>query len=85
MKFPIDVIDQFAKQFVPRWTVNDAPTIAAYNALVQKVGSAVVMVHSQSGNFGFQAALAAPDKVSRTRQISLSGATMSKKAQLGLD
>ena len=76
LKFPIDVIDQFAKQFVPRWTVNDAPTIAAYNALVQTVGSAVVMVHSQSGNFGFQAALAAPDKVKALIVLEPSGAPL---------
>jgi len=59
---------------VPRWTINDGPTLAAYNALVQKVGPAVVMVHSQSGNFGFQAALAAPDKIKAIVAIEPAGA-----------
>src|SRR5688572_13789973 len=59
-KFPIEAFDQFGKQFVPRWTSSDPAIQKAYNALVQKVGDAVVMVHSQSGNFGLRAALAAP-------------------------
>ncbi|MES3000697.1 MAG: alpha/beta fold hydrolase [Pseudomonadota bacterium] len=74
VKFPVALLDQFAKQAVPRWTTNDAPTIAAYNALVQKVGPAVIMVHSQGGNFGFQAALAAPDKVKGLILLEPSGA-----------
>ncbi|WP_395345669.1 esterase [Variovorax sp. UC122_21] len=73
-KFPGAYLDQFAKQFVPRWTVNDGPTLAAYNAEIQKVGPAVVMVHSQAGNFGFQAALAAPDKLRAVIAIEPAGA-----------
>ncbi|HMN82854.1 MAG TPA: esterase [Burkholderiaceae bacterium] len=74
VKFPTAALDQFAKQFVPRWTINDGPTQAAYNALVQKVGPSVLMVHSQSGNFGFHAALAAPDKVRGVIAIEPAGA-----------
>ncbi len=74
MRFPTVALDQFAKQFVPRWTTNDAATLAAYNALVQAVGPSVVMVHSQSGNFGFQAALAAPDKVKAIVAVEPAGA-----------
>ena len=62
-KFPIGAFDQFAKQFVPRWVSNDAITLKAYDALLQKVGPAVVMVHSQAGNFGFGAALDAVGEV----------------------
>ena len=72
-KFPVEALDQFAKQFVPRWTSSDAATQAAYPALVQKVGDAVVMVHSQSGNFGFNAALTAPDKVKAVIAIEPAG------------
>ncbi len=73
-KFPASAFDQFCKQSVPRWATNDAATQAAYNALIQKVGSCVVMVHSQGANFGFQAALAAPDKVKAIIAIEPSGA-----------
>jgi pimeloyl-ACP methyl ester carboxylesterase len=73
-KFPVAAFDQFCKESVPRWATNDASTQAAYNDLVQKVGSCVVMVHSQGGNFGFNAALAAPDKVKAIIAIEPSGA-----------
>ncbi|BBK33223.1 hypothetical protein EDC65_4152 [Stella humosa] len=76
MKFPVEAFDQFGKQFVPRWTSNDAITQTAYHALVQKVGPSVVMVHSQAGNFGFHAALAAPDKVKALIAIEPAGAPL---------
>ncbi len=76
-RFPVAAFDAFARQFVPRWTTNDAATQAAYNALVDKVGPCVVMVHSQSGNFGFNAALAHPDKVKAIIAIEPSGAPQS--------
>jgi pimeloyl-ACP methyl ester carboxylesterase len=74
VKFPIAAFDQFAKQFVPRWTSNDAITLAAYKALMQKVGEAVVMVHSQAGNFGFNTALADPSKFKGIIAIEPAGA-----------
>ncbi|ACL57242.1 conserved hypothetical protein [Methylobacterium nodulans ORS 2060] len=73
-KFPVQAFDRFAKQFVPRWTSNDGITQRAYDALIQKVGPAVVMVHSQAGNFGFHAALNAPDKVKALIAIEPAGA-----------
>ena len=73
-QFPTEFYDQFAKQFVPRWSTNDAPTQKAYDALVQKVCPCVVVVHSQGGNFGFTAALNAPDKVKALVAIEPSGA-----------
>ena len=74
VRFPTDAFDQFAKQFVPRWTSSDPATLRAYHALVQKMGDSVVMVHSQSGNFGFNAALTAPDKVKAVIAIEPAGA-----------
>ncbi len=62
-QFPIEAFDQFAKQGIPRWSTNDAATQKAYDALVQKVCPCIIVVHSQGGNFGFTAALNAPDKV----------------------
>jgi pimeloyl-ACP methyl ester carboxylesterase len=63
LQFPVENLDQFMKQGVPRWATNDAATQKAYDALVQKVCPCIVVVHSQGGNFGFTAALNAPDKV----------------------
>ena len=72
--FPVAAFDQFALQGIPRWTTNDAATQAAYNALVAKVCPCVIMVHSQGGNFGFNATLANPDKVKAVIAIEPSGA-----------
>ena len=72
-RFPVDAFDGFVRQTVPRWTVNDAATQAAYDTLIQEVGPAVAMSHSQSGNFGFTAALHAPDKVRAVIGIEPSG------------
>ena len=61
--FPVEAYEQFVKQVVPRWTTTDPATLAAYTALVDKVCPCVIVVHSQSGRFGFEVAQARPDKV----------------------
>ncbi|MBI2525543.1 MAG: esterase [Candidatus Rokubacteria bacterium] len=73
-QFPTSAFDQFTKQGVPRWATTDAATQVAYDALVQKVCPCVVLVHSQGGNFGFNAALKAPEKVKAVVAIEPSGA-----------
>ena len=73
-QFPTASYDQFAKQSVPRWASNDAATQEAYDALVQKVCPCVIVVHSQGANFGFTAALHAPDKVKGIVAVEPSGA-----------
>ena len=44
------------KQGVPRWVTTDDAIVAAYIELVDKVCPCVVLVHSQSGTFGFKVA-----------------------------
>jgi len=62
-QFPIDAYEQFMKQSVPRWVTTDDQITAAYIELVDKVCPCVVLVHSQSGAFGFKVLEARPDKV----------------------
>lgn len=81
-QFPVEALDQFAKQGIPRWATNDAPTQAAYNALVQKICPCVIVVHSQGGNFAFNAALAAPDRIKAIVAVEPSGAPDPAKADL---
>ena len=81
-QFPTDSFDQFMKQSVPRWAGNDAATQASYDALVQKVCPCVVMMHSQGANFGFNAALRAPDKVRAVIAVEGSGAPDPAKGDL---
>jgi len=81
-QFDVRAFDQFAKQSVPRWATNDAPTQAAYDQLVQKVCPCVILVHSQGGNFAFTAALTAPDKIKAVVAIEPSGAPDPTKTDL---
>jgi pimeloyl-ACP methyl ester carboxylesterase len=49
------------RQIVPRFTTTDELTLDAYDALLQRVGPAVVMAHSQGGFFAWNAAQRRPD------------------------
>ena len=51
------------KQGMPRWVTTDDVIVKAYVELIDKVCPCVVLVHSQSGSFGFKALEARPDKV----------------------
>ncbi|MFT5448651.1 MAG: pimeloyl-ACP methyl ester carboxylesterase [Gammaproteobacteria bacterium] len=73
-RFPVTAFDHFTMQSVPRWLDNDTPTQAAYNALVERVGPCVLLVHSQGGNFGFNAALIHPDNIKAVVAIEPAGA-----------
>ena len=61
--FPVEAYDNFARQFVPRWTTTDDAILAAYSALMDKVGPGILLLHSQAGGFGFPLAQARPDLV----------------------
>src|SRR5262249_50998456 len=60
---PIEAYGHFMKRGTPAGLPTDAAIVAAYVELVDKVCPCVVMVHSQSGSFGFKVAEARPDKV----------------------
>src|SRR5690349_9048617 len=62
-QFPLEAYDNLLKQMVPRWTTTNKAIMAAYNQLVEKVCPCVLLVHSQSGTFGYEAALANPAKI----------------------
>jgi len=53
----------FIRQCVPRFTTTDDLTLAAYGALLARLGPAVVVAHSQGGYFAWRAAQEWPDKV----------------------
>lgn len=73
-RFPVAAWNNFTRQGVPRWVTTDAQIQAAYNAYVQAVCPCVIITHSQGGNFAFNAALTAPDKVRAVIAIEPSGA-----------
>ncbi len=62
-RFPFDAYGDLLKEIVPRWlTTNDA-IMRSYLDLIDKVCPCVLLVHSQSGTFGFRAAAERPDKI----------------------
>lgn len=62
-QFPLDAFMGFMNQVVPRWASTDDLTLDAYCALLERVGPAVIVAHSQGGAFAFKAAERCPDKV----------------------
>jgi pimeloyl-ACP methyl ester carboxylesterase len=62
-QFPVAGYDNLMRQIVPRWVTTNDAIMAAYLAEIDRVGPCVLLVHSQSGTFGYRAALARPDKV----------------------
>jgi pimeloyl-ACP methyl ester carboxylesterase len=62
-RFPLEAFGAFMRQVIPRWSTTDELTVDAYCALLQQVGPAIIVAHSQGGAFAFRAAERCPDKV----------------------
>jgi pimeloyl-ACP methyl ester carboxylesterase len=62
-QFPVEAYDNFMRQMAPRWLDTADATMAAYAALIERIGPCVIVVHSQGGGFGFRIAEYYPDKV----------------------
>jgi len=72
-QFPVEAYDQLMAQMVPRWTTTDAAQLAAYIALLERVGPSVVLAHAQGGLFAVRAAQARPALVRALVLIEPSG------------
>ena len=66
-QFPVEAQDQYFAQLVPNTETllagGGSNTVKALSALVDKIGPAVVMVHSQSGGYGLELIRQRSDKV----------------------
>lgn len=66
-RFPVRARDEYFAQLVPNteasYPEGGHHTVAALAALLDRIGPAVVLVHSQSGAYGIAAAVARPDLV----------------------
>jgi len=66
-QFPVEAQDQYFAQLVPNTETllvgGGSNTVKALAALVDKIGPAVVMVHSQSGGYGLELIRQRADKV----------------------
>jgi pimeloyl-ACP methyl ester carboxylesterase len=67
LQFPLEALDQYLAQLVPNTETTlegeGNQTVSALSALLDKIGPAVVMVHSQSGIYGVDVARKRPDLV----------------------
>lgn len=78
-QFPVEAFNQYAAQLVPAWR---APTelqrnVAGLTALLDRIGPALLLTWSQSGMFGFHAAIQRPHLVKAV--ISLEPSTISSE------
>ena len=62
-RFPLAAFDQFAKQMVPRWTHTNDAILDAFKALLDKLGSASIVCHSQAGPLALQLAFRYPEQI----------------------
>lgn len=62
-QFPVESLEQFGRQFVPRWAGTDEFALRAYAELLEKIGPCVVIGHSQGGSFALECARRHPDLV----------------------
>jgi len=79
-RFPVEAYDNYMKQSVPRWLSTDNAIIAAYTALVDKICPCVLLLHSQSGQFGLKVAEARADKIKAIVAVEPAGAGNLAKA-----
>ncbi len=61
--FPTFAFDEFTKQWVPRWPGHEPLILAAYEALVRKVGPCIIVGHSQGAGFATEIARRLPSIV----------------------
>ena len=63
MQFPVDEIENFARQFVPRWTTTTEIMRAGLLAALERIGPCVVICHSQGGDLSLGMIARRPDLV----------------------
>jgi pimeloyl-ACP methyl ester carboxylesterase len=66
MQFPLQAQDEFWKQMVPDWNAalpTPNPTVPALSQLAARLGGTILISHSQSGIYPFQAAALEPQGV----------------------
>ena len=62
-QFPLHSLENFQRQFVPRWTSTSKPQMRGVGAALRKIGPCVMVCHSQGGYIGSNAAVQNADVV----------------------
>lgn len=75
-RFPVTHLEAFARQFVPRWTSTTDLQVAALGALLERLGQATVIAHSQGAAVAARAMSSAPERVAALIALEPSGFTV---------
>ncbi len=62
-QFPVFQLETFARSFVPRWTSTNDAQAAALGAVLDRVGQAILVCHSQGSQAAFSASVMSPERV----------------------
>lgn len=73
-RFPLGALDQLGRQFVARWPQSSDATIAAYTALVKRMGRSIILAHSEGARHAMEVATLAPDNIAAIILIEPAGA-----------
>ena len=73
-RFPMSGFDALGAQLVPRWSTHDEESLAAYTALLRKVGPVHLVAHSQGGWFALNMVLRTPELIKSVVVIEPAGA-----------
>lgn len=72
-RFPTDAFDAFAYQWVPRWPGHEPMILAAYEALIDRVGRCHLVAHSQGAGFAAEIARRRPGAVQSVVSVEPGG------------
>lgn len=72
-RFPVVHLETFARGFVPRWTSTTDAQVAALSAVLERLGRASLVCHSQGGEIALRATAQAPARVAAVAAVEPSG------------
>ncbi len=79
-RFPLEAMENFQRQFVPRWTSTSEAQIRGVGAALQRIGPCVLVCHSQGGYLGSHAAIENPECIRGV--VCCEGSTLPADEQL---
>ncbi|PPR63913.1 MAG: hypothetical protein CFH10_00389 [Alphaproteobacteria bacterium MarineAlpha4_Bin2] len=73
MQFPSEALENFARQFVPRWTTTTDIMRAGLLAALERIGPCIVICHSQGGDLSLDLIAQHPELVRHAVALEPSG------------
>ncbi|OZI77875.1 alpha/beta fold hydrolase [Bordetella genomosp. 12] len=80
-RFPVGAFDAFIRQSVPRWLGNNDAALAAFCAVLERVGPCLVLAHSHGGEVAYRALHERPELVRGLIGIEPSGFSAEVRAE----